>query len=65
MKDDYVLLDEFQVAIYVPKYLPDDEVRAIRAGLATKKFRGDVRKGVRQLLRKQLVFVNVKIQVTR
>jgi len=65
MNDDDVLLDEFHLAIYVPKTLPTGEVFGIRGGLASETFRQELLKVVRRLLRRGPIFFNVEIEVTR
>lgn len=65
MDDDHVLLDEFQLAIYVPETMPAGEVRGIRGGLASETFRRELLAVVRRLLRRDAIFRNVEVDVTR
>jgi hypothetical protein len=60
-----VLIDEFHVALYVPRGLADTECDVIRQTLDTSRFRSQFRHAVRVVLRRNQALAQVRLTITR
>jgi len=59
-----VLLEEFHLAMNVPRYTSDDSIDTIRRTFASRKFRAEVRQAVTRVLRSYPDLDTVRVGVT-
>ena len=60
-----ILIDEFHVALYVPRGLADTECDAIRQTLDTSRFQGQLRRAVRVVVGRHRSLAQVRVNITR
>ena len=60
-----ILIDEFHVALYVPRGLGDTECDAIRQTLDTSRFQGQLRHAIRVNIGRQRSLAQVRVTITR
>ena len=60
-----ILIDEFQLGVFVPKSMPDAEVAAVRRTLNSGRFQGDLIRAVRKVLWRYRALRQVEITLAR
>jgi hypothetical protein len=60
-----ILVEEFHLTIRAPPGLPDDEYLAMRQALDEKRFRAELRRAVRAVLRRRPALSKARVGLTR
>jgi hypothetical protein len=61
---NFLLMDEFRVTIYVPRGIPPPASDAIREALDDPAIRADLRRAVRDVIRRRPALGKVRVAVT-
>jgi hypothetical protein len=61
---DYVLLDELRLSIRVPADLDDDVCDSIKQILESRRFRAELRRTVRKLVRQYSELAPIRIRIS-
>ena len=60
-----ILIDEFHVAMFVPRGLDESEYQAIRRALDSRRFRTDLSQAVREVFRRYPALRKVPVRISR
>jgi len=60
-----ILIDEFHLSVSVPRGLPEPEYRTIRHSLDGRRFRVDLGRAIRQVIRRDRSLRKVRVRLTR
>ena len=60
-----ILIDEFHLSVSVPRGLPEPEYRTIRHSLDDRRFRTELGRGIRQVIRCHPSLREVRVRLSR
>jgi hypothetical protein len=60
-----ILLEEFHLTVFAPHGLPEEEYDAMHQALDDPRFRDELRRAVRGVVRRRPALAKVKVAITR
>ena len=60
-----IVMDEIHLTVFAPRGLREEEYDAIHRALTDRRFRGDLRRTVEEVVRRYPALAKVRVAVTR